>query len=250
MTRNLKLVVQYDGGRYLGWQRQREEDPGQPRTIQGKLEQVLSRMTGDPVRLIGACRTDAGVHAEAQVANFLTSSSLSLQEILAYLSRYLPEDIAVTAADQVDERFHARYRSRRKRYVYRIWTAPQPHVFRRRYCLHLPGTLDLEAMRRAAGLLLGRHDFRSFTTAKSKTKSAVRTLHALEVRDRDGWVELHFEGDGFLHNMARILAGTLLEVGAGRLAPEAMTDILEARDRSAAGPLAPAQGLCLLEVLY
>jgi tRNA pseudouridine38-40 synthase len=250
MMRNLKLVVQYDGSRYLGWQRQREEDPANPRTIQGKLEQVLSRMTGEEVHLLGACRTDAGVHAEAQVANFLTSSALSLQEILAYLARYLPEDIAVSAADQVDGRFHARYRARRKRYVYRIWTAPYPHVFRRRYCLHLPGTLDLEAMRRAAGLLVGKRDFLSFTTAKSKTKSAVRTLHALEVRERDGWVELLFEGDGFLHNMARILTGTLLEVGAGRLAPEAVTGILEARDRSAAGPLAPAQGLCLLEVLY
>jgi tRNA pseudouridine38-40 synthase len=248
--RNLKLVVQYDGSRYLGWQRQREEDPERPRTIQGKLEQVLSRMTGEKVQLIGACRTDAGVHAEAQVANFLTSSTLSLQEMLSYLTRYLPEDIAVTAADQVDDRFHARYRARRKRYVYRIWTAPQPQVFRRRYCLHLPGTLDLEAMRRAAGLLEGKHDFRSFTTAKSRTKPAVRTLYALEVREREGWVELHFEGDGFLHNMARILTGTLLEVGAGRLQAEAMAGILEARERSAAGPLAPAQGLCLLEVLY
>jgi tRNA pseudouridine38-40 synthase len=248
--RNLKLVVQYDGSRYLGWQRQREEDPERPRTIQGKLEQVLSRMTGEKVQLIGACRTDAGVHAEAQVANFLTSSTLSLQEMLSYLTRYLPEDIAVTAADQVDDRFHARYRARRKRYVYRIWTAPQPQVFSRRYCLHLPGTLDLEAMRRAAGLLEGKHDFRSFTTAKSRTKPAVRTLYALEVREREGWVELHFEGDGFLHNMARILTGTLLEVGAGRLQAEAMAGILEARERSAAGPLAPAQGLCLLEVLY
>jgi len=248
--RNLKLVVQYDGSRYLGWQRQREEDPASPRTIQGKLEQVLSRMTGKKVQLIGACRTDAGVHAEAQVANFLTSSALSLQEILAYLTRYLPEDIAVTAADQVDERFHARYRARRKRYVYRIWTAAYPHVFRRRYCLHLPETLDLEAMRRAAGLLVGQHDFRSFTTAKSKAKPAVRTLHALEVHDQEGWVELHFEGDGFLHNMARILTGTLLEVGAGRLAPESVAGILEARERSAAGPLAPPQGLCLLEVTY
>jgi tRNA pseudouridine38-40 synthase len=248
--RNLKLVVQYDGARYLGWQRQKEEDPERPRTIQGKLEQVLSRMTGERIQVIGACRTDAGVHAEGQVANFLTSSNLSLQEIRAYLTRYLPEDIAVTAADQVDPRFHARYRARRKRYVYRIWSGPYPQVFRRRYCLHHMEPLDLPGMRRAAALLVGENDFRSFTTLKSKTKSTVRTLHALEVQDREGWVELHFEGDGFLHNMARILAGTLLEVGAGRLAPEAMPEILAARDRSAAGPLAPPQGLCLLEVLY
>jgi tRNA pseudouridine38-40 synthase len=250
IMRNLKIVIQYDGSRYLGWQRQKEEDPERPRTIQGKLEQVLSRMTGEKIEVLGACRTDAGVHAEAQVANFLTASTLSLQEVRAYLTRYLPEDIAVTAADQVDARFHARYRARRKRYVYRIWTAPHPPVFQRRYCLHLPEALDLEAMRRAAGLLAGKHDFRSFTTLKTKTKSTVRTLHALEVRERDGWVELHFEAEGFLHNMARILTGTLLEVGAGRLPAEAMESILEARERSAAGPLAPPQGLCLLEVLY
>jgi tRNA pseudouridine38-40 synthase len=248
--RNLKLVVQYDGSRYLGWQRQREEDAEHPRTIQGKLEQVLSRMSGEPVELIGACRTDAGVHAEGQVANFLTGSSLSLQEMRAYLTRYLPEDIAVTAADQVDARFHARYRARRKRYVYRLWTAPYPQVFRRRYCLHHPEPLDLPAMARAAALLTGEHDFRSFTTAKSRSKSAVRTLHRLEVGGQAPWLELGFEGDGFLHNMARILTGTLLEVGAGRLPAEAMSAILEARERSAAGPLAPPQGLCLLEVLY
>jgi tRNA pseudouridine38-40 synthase len=248
--RNLKLVVQYDGSRYLGWQRQKEEDPQAPRTIQGKLEQVLSRMTGERIQVIGACRTDAGVHAEGQVANFLTSSTLSLQEVRDYLTRYLPEDIAVTAADQVDARFHARYRAKRKRYVYRLWTAPYPHVFRRRYCLHLPEPLDLEAMRRAAALLLGERDFRSFTTSKSKVKSTVRTLHALELSAREGWLELHFEGDGFLHNMARILTGTLLEVGAGRLPAEAMAAILEGGQRSAAGPLAPPQGLCLLGVLY
>ena len=248
--RNLKIVVQYDGSRYLGWQRQKEEDPERPRTIQGKLEQVLSRMTGESIEVIGACRTDAGVHAEAQVANFRTSSTLTLQEVRAYCTRYLPEDIAVTAADQVDARFHARYRARRKRYVYRIWTAPHPHVFRRRYCLHLPEALDLAAMRRAAALLTGEHDFLSFTSSKSRTKSTVRTLHALEVREQEGWVELAFEGDGFLHNMARILTGTLLEVGGSRLEAEAVGGILEACERSAAGPLAPPQGLCLLEVLY
>jgi len=248
--RNIKLLVQYDGGRYLGWQRQREEDPERPRTIQGKLEQVLGRLTGESIRLVGASRTDAGVHAEAQVASFQTSSTASLRELLDYLARYLPEDIAVTAADQVDARFHARYRARRKRDLYRVWTAPYPQVFRRRYCLHLPGVLDTAGMRRAAALLAGQHDFRSFTTARSRTKSTVRTLHVLEVREQEGWVELFFEGDGFLHNMARILTGTLLEVGAGRVPAEAMSGILEARARSAAGPLAPPQGLCLLEVLY
>jgi len=248
--RNIKLLVQYDGGRYLGWQRQREEDPERPRTIQGKLEQVLGRLTGESIRLVGASRTDAGVHAEAQVASFQTSSTASLRELLDYLARYLPEDIAVIAADQVDARFHARYRARRKRYLYRVWTAPYPQVFRRRYCLHLPGVLDTAGMRRAAALLAGQHDFRSFTTARSRTKSTVRTLHVLEVREQEGWVELFFEGDGFLHNMARILTGTLLEVGAGRVPAEAMSGILEARARSAAGPLAPPQGLCLLEVLY
>jgi tRNA pseudouridine38-40 synthase len=248
--RNLRLVIQYDGSRYLGWQRQREEDPERPRTIQGKLEQVLSRMSGERIAVIGASRTDAGVHAEAQVANFHTSCPLDAGEVLAYCARYLPADIAVCRVEEVDPRFHARYLARRKRYVYRLWTRPYPDVFRRKFSLHLAEPLDLPVMRRAAALLLGERDFRSFTSRKSKTKSPLRTLFALELLEGPGTLELGFEADAFLPHMIRIMTGTLLEVGRGRLDPQTMPAILQARDRSAAGPLAPAHGLCLREVLY
>jgi tRNA pseudouridine38-40 synthase len=248
--RNLKLILQYDGSRYLGWQRQREEDPVRPRTIQGKLEEVLSRLAGERIAVIGASRTDAGVHAEAQVANFHTASLLAPEQVLAYCARYLPSDIAVCSVQEADPRFHARYLARRKRYVYRLWTRPYPDVFRRRFTLHVPEPLDAAAMRQAAGMLVGERDFRSFTSMKSKTKSPVRALFALEVLEGAGTLELAFEGDAFLPHMIRILTGTLLEVGGGRLDPQAVASILEARDRGAAGPLAPARGLCLREVFY
>jgi len=248
--RNLKLVIRYDGTRYLGWQRQREADPRKPRTIQGKLEELLSRLTGERVALIGASRTDAGVHAEGQVANFHTTSPLSHKELLARCARYLPEDIAVVSVEETDPRFHARYLARGKRYAYRICTTPYPEVFRRRYTLRDPEPLDLAVMRSAAGLLIGEHDFRSFTSLKSKKKLTVRTLHALHIEVHAGGMELFFEGDGFLYNMIRIITGTLLEVGHGRFEPQEVGRILEAKDRSKAGPMAPALGLCLLEVLY
>jgi tRNA pseudouridine38-40 synthase len=248
--RNLKLLLQYDGSRYLGWQRQREENPEHPRTIQGRLEQVLSRLAGERVTVIGASRTDAGVHAEAQVANFHTTAPLAPAEVLAYCARYLPSDIAVCSVAEAEPRFHARYLARRKRYVYRIWTRPYADVFHRRFSLQVAQPPDPAAMRRAAAFLVGEHDFRSFTSMKSKTKSPERTLFALEVLEGDGTLELAFEADAFLPHMIRIITGTLLEVGAGRLDPLAMGPILEARDRSAAGPLAPACGLCLTAVLY
>ncbi len=246
---NLKLLLQYDGSRYLGWQRQRE-DGEHPRTIQGRLERVLSRLAGERVTVIGASRTDSGVHAEAQVANFHTIAPLAPKQVLAYCARYLPSDIAVCSVEEVDPRFHARYLARRKRYVYRIWTRPYPDVFHRKFSLQVAEPLDAAAMSRAAGFLVGERDFRSFTSMKSKTKSPVRTLFALEVLEGAGTLELGFEADAFLQHMIRIITGTLLEVGAGRLDPQAMGPILEARDRSAAGPLAPACGLCLMSVLY
>lgn len=244
--RTIRLLVQYDGTRYLGWQRL----GGEPRTIQGRLEAVLSRMSGEAVQVVGAGRTDAGVHALGQVASFRAASPLPAQDILEYCNRYLPEDITVRAADEADPRFHARYRASGKRYEYRIDNQPVPDVFRRRYAWHVPDSLDLEAMRRAASPLVGEHDFRSFTALKSRSKSTVRHLRSLRVESGQGLVRLHLEADGFLYNMARVIVGTLVEAGLGRMAPERVAEILAARDRSLAGPTAPAHGLFLAEVLY
>lgn len=244
--RNVRLVLQYDGTRYQGWQRQRAGDE----TIQGKLEAVLSSVAGERVNVIGASRTDAGVHAERQVANFHTTCTLSVQEIAASCLRYLPEDISVLAADEVPLRFHARYLVRGKRYVYRVRTASARDVFRRRYEYHLGRPLDLQAVREAAALLQGEHDFASFCLARIGHKSTRRELTRVEVRESGGLVELCFEAPAFLRGMARILAGTLVEVGLGRFRPQEVEVALGRSERRAAGFTAPAKGLCLTEVRY
>ncbi len=256
--RNIRLILEYDGTRYLGWQRQKPAGRRQPasrqpnaeRTIQGKLEAVLSRMAGEPVNVIGAARTDAGVHALGQVANFHTASGMSLQEIEGYLRRYLPEDIVAHSLEEADPRFHARYLARRKRYRYCIVNRRVPDVFRRRYALHVPEPLDLAAMERAAALLLGERDFSGFASHLSAGKSPVRRLEAVRILGREGSVEIEYVADGFLRGMARILTGTLLEVGAGRRDPGEMAAVLAARRRALAGPLAPAHGLFLVEAIY
>jgi tRNA pseudouridine38-40 synthase len=244
--RNIRVVLQYDGTRYQGWQRQKLGDA----TIQAKLEAVLSRAADERINVIGASRTDAGVHAAAQVANFHTTSGLPLAGFREACDRYLPEDIAVTAAEEVPERFHARYLARSKRYLYRIRVAPERDVFRRRYEYHLGKRLDLELVRAAAAPLLGTHDFASFCASRTGHKSTVRELTRLEATGRGEIVELAFEAPAFLHGMARIIAGTLIEVGLGRIAPEEVAAMLAGLERRAAGFTAPPEGLCLVAVRY
>lgn len=243
---NYKLILQYDGTRYDGWQRQGNT----AETIQGKLEGVLSRLAGEPVEVHGAGRTDAGVHALRQVASVKLPGDRPAAEVMAYANRYLPEDIAVVDASEADERFHARLSATGKVYRYRLRLGPVPDVFRRRYQLRVEEPLDVPAMERAARELTGTRDYRSFCGLRLYKRSTVRTVSAIRF-DREGAdVTVTFRGTGFLHHMVRILMGTLLEVGRGNLAPEDMAAILDARDRSAAGPTAPAQGLTLEEVEY
>jgi len=246
--RNIRLVLQYDGGRYEGWQRLGSGRAG--RTIQGLLEEALSAMTGEVIELTGSGRTDAGAHALGQVANFHTGSAMSLRTMQDWLERELPRDIAVSGMDEVETRFHARYHARFKRYAYRIDTGRVHDVFMRRYALHIPRPLDWDAMRQAADLLCGKHDYTSFTNARMKDKSAVRELFSIQFEKTGQHVDLVFSGEGFLHNMVRIMAGTLLETGYQRLAPGEIPRIIAARDRQAAGPMLPAHALVLLEVGY
>lgn len=243
---NCKLTIQYDGSRYDGWQRQGNTD----NTVQGKLEDVLSRFAGQPVELHGAGRTDAGVHAEGQVASVRLPGNPSPQEIQSYVNRYLPEDIAVTAAEEAEDRFHARLSAKGKVYRYSLRLGDTPNVFRRKYQYRVEEPLDIEAMGRAAQLLCGTHDFRSFCSNKRYKKSTVRTVWAIDIVENGRDVDIFFHGDGFLYNMVRILTGTLLEVGLGRRQAEEMPAILAALDRTAAGRTAPAQGLCLARVEY
>ena len=243
---NYKLTIQYDGTRYDGWQRQGNTD----NTIQGKLEGVLSRLAGEPVELHGAGRTDAGVHALGQVASVRLPGEMPPEEVRDYLNRYLPEDIAVTAAERAEERFHARLSAKGKVYCYRLRLGSVPDVFARKYQVRVEESLDVAAMERAAQLLTGTHDYRSFCSNKRYKKSTVRTVTAIELKRKGDDLTVTYRGDGFLYNMVRILTGTLLEVGRGERKAEEMPAILAALDRTAAGKTAPAQGLCLAEVEY
>ena len=244
--RNIKLLIQYDGTRYSGWQSQEHTD----KTIQGKIQAVLEQLLGEPVELQGSGRTDAGVHALGQVANFRTESGFSPLEIVRYVNQYLPEDIAVLEAAEVDIRFHSRLNAVRKTYVYRIWNSSVPNVFERKYLYRIEEELDVQAMRQAAGLLCGTHDFRAFCSNKRMKKSTVRTLESIVIEQEGAELRMAFTGNGFLYNMVRILTGTLIEVGLHKRQAGEMTELLASRDREQAGFTAPAKGLFLKQVEY
>ena len=244
--RNFKLLLAYDGSRYKGWQRLGDTE----NTIQGKLEAVLSRMTGSDVAVIGSGRTDAGAHAAGQVANFHADTQKSPEEIRDYLQQYLPEDIGVISVEEADPRFHSRFHVQQKTYVYRIWTSDQPCIFERKYVWPVRVQFDLCAMKEAAAHFLGSHDFTAFCSNKHFKKSAERTIYALDVEEAGPELRFTVSGDGFLYNMVRIMVGTLLAVGRGELQPADIPAILESRDRTRAGETVPARGLCLMEVQY
>lgn len=245
MKKNYKMTICYDGTRYYGWEHQPDRD-----TIQGKLESVLEIMCGEFVDVIGAGRTDAGVHARAMVANAVMDTDKTPEEIRDYMNRYLPDDIAVEEVREASERFHARYKAAGKTYCYTCFDGPVKPVFNRKYYTRLNTEVDVDKMQRAASYLVGEHDFKSFCGNPKMKKSTVRIVDRIEVRRNKGYIYFTFHGTGFLQNMVRILVGTLLEVGRGDMAPEQVKDILEAKDRKMAGPTAPPEGLCLMKVDY
>lgn len=243
--RNIRLDICYDGTRYRGWQRL----AGVENTVQGKLEQTLSRILRESIEISGSGRTDAGAHAEHQIANFHCESAMPCELLLEELRRYLPEDIGINSCCEASPRFHARLNARRKTYRYRIWNSDAPCVFRRKYVYVLPEELDLEKMRRAAEYFLGEHEYSAFNANKKLKKSTVRRIDAVEISRKGGEVQLLFTGNGFLYNMVRIMVGTLIEVGRGERGPDSIPALFGAK-REAAGYLVPAQGLCLVEVEY
>ena len=252
MKKNVKFSISYDGTRYFGW----EHQPNTDMTIQGKLETVLTRMVGGdpakPVVVIGAGRTDAGVHARAMTANVLLDTEMSEVEIQAYLNQYLPEDISVNDVRFCADRFHSRFNALGKTYRYQLWYSEDGSkpVFDRRFTTVLDAMPDLEAMRVAAEELTGTHDYMSFCGNTHFKKSAVRTVDTIRIETSGHYIRLYFHGSGFLQNMVRIMVGTLLDCGYGKIDPAAIPAILEARDRNMAGPTAPPQGLCLMKVDY
>ena len=243
--RNIRLDICYDGTRYNGWQRQVSHD----NTIQGKLETALSRILGEPIEISASGRTDTGVHARGQVANFHTQSPMDCTKLLEQLRRYLPEDIGIYSCREVSPRFHARLNALEKTYQYRLWNTAAPCVFERRYVAVMEEALDLEKMRAGAQLLIGTHDFSAFCANKKMKKSTVRTIKSFDIQRVGDEIRFTVTGNGFLHNMVRILVGTLIEVGRGERAAESIPALFGAK-REDAGFLAPGKGLCLMEVKY
>ncbi|MCG0276103.1 MAG: tRNA pseudouridine(38-40) synthase TruA [Thermosediminibacteraceae bacterium] len=241
----MKILLEYDGTNYSGWQRQKNAI-----AIQEVVEKAIFKVTGEKVNVIGAGRTDAGVHARGQVANFFTNCRIPVARLPYAINSHLPEDIVVKGAEVVPDDFHARYSAKAKVYTYSIYNAPFPSPLLRRYSYFFPKPLNIEAMERAAKAFIGVHDFAAFRASGSSVKSSVRNIKRLEVKKQGDLVIIEVEADGFLYNMVRIIAGTLLEVGAGKRDPEEIPSVIRSRDRERAGVTLPAHGLCLEKVIY
>jgi len=244
-VRNIKLTVVYDGSAYHGWQIQ----PGQ-KTIQGALTEAIENLIGGEVRVFGASRTDAGVSALGQVAFVQIDSAIPVENLARAITGRLPADIAAAEAVEVPQGFDLIGAVKSKLYRYMIFTGQLRPVLQIRHCWHLPRKLDVAAMAQAAKMLVGKKDFKSFASAADQRENSVRTILRCDVTCEDDWVYVDVEGDGFLYNMVRNIVGTLVEVGVGRMPSEKIAEILEAKDRTAAGPIAPAAGLCLMCVKY
>lgn len=243
--KNYKLIIQYDGTKYNGWQRQGNTK----NTIQEKFENVLYKMCGENIEVFASGRTDAGVHAKGQVVNFKCSTEMSEREIRDYLNRYLPEDIAVIGIEEADERFHSRLNAVSKTYEYKIATK-KPDVFIRKYVFFPDDVPNEQLMKNAAQKLLGKHDFKGFSSLGKTKKSTERTINFIDIFEKDGIITIRINGSGFLYNMVRIICGTLYEIGTGKKTADVIDEILEEKSREKAGVTFPACGLCLVEVEY
>lgn len=247
MPRNIKLVLEYDGTNYHGWQSQKGSGRS---TIQDTLETALKALTKEDIRTVSSGRTDAGVHALGHVANFPTESPIPGEAWAPALNRLLPKDIRVIASDEVKPDFHARFSARGKQYRYVVLARYSPSALLRDHAWHVDRKLNLANMRRAALHLLGKHDFSAFRSSACNAKAPVRKIKTLTIRKRGDQIEFILEADAFLMHMARNIVGTLVEVGLGRFSPDEVKTMLKSRDRTTAGRTAPACGLCLVQVFY
>jgi tRNA pseudouridine38-40 synthase len=246
--KNYKFIICYDGTRYYGWEHQPDKD-----TIQGRLENVLARMCSvEPteIKINGAGRTDAGVHAKGMVASVALEVAMTPDEIMDYVNQYLPDDIVIREVREASERFHARYNAVGKTYRYTCHAGKVKPIFDRKYVTRLDFEPDIELMRKAAAYMVGKHDFHSFCSNPRMKKSTIRIVDRIDIDKKGSYIYFNVHGTGFLQNMVRIMVGTLLEVGKGKIKPDEILPILEAKDRKLAGPTAPPGGLCLMEVDY
>ena len=240
-----KITIEYRGKNYCGWQKQNGQ-----LSIQGELEKAAKHVFSQDIEIIGAGRTDAGVHAEGQVAHFCVDTKIPIEKIALALNAYLPADIAVKKAELVPADFHARYSAKGKKYVYIIYNSGiRPALFKD-FAAFIPVKLNADLMKEAASAFLGTHDFIGFASAGFSTKTTVRTINSLNIYASGDYIMLAVEGNGFLYNQVRIIAGTLIEVGKGKIPPENMEGIIKSKKRELAGPTAPAEGLFLNEVIY
>jgi tRNA pseudouridine38-40 synthase len=250
--RNIRLTIEYDGTNYQGWQIQqnRPHTLKKEKTIQGIIEKALSQILQEEVRIIGASRTDTGVHAKGQTANFKTESEMPVAAIQRAVNSILPKDIIIKDVKEADLDFHARFDARSKTYRYQILNQGCNSVFTRSYHYHISYALDHRLMKKEARVLIGRHDFKSFQAADKKEKGSIRTIKRISVKKIGNLINIDVKADGFLYNMVRNIVGTLIEIGRGKFPCGSMKKILAAKDRNKAGPTAPAKGLCLMQVLY
>jgi tRNA pseudouridine38-40 synthase len=242
---NIKVVLEYDGSAFAGWQQQ-----ARGRTVEAELKRALRSITGAEQKVYAAGRTDAGAHAEGQVVSFQTDGRISPHRLVAALNAKLPADVAVLSAEEVPDAFHARYSARWRRYRYRYLDRPSRPALERGRCWHVRGSLDVDAMSQAAKALVGKHDWTSYCSASEPPDARVREMRSARLLRRGEFVELELVAEGFLRGLARGIAGALAEVGRGRRPPEWVGEVLEARDRRRAARTAPAGGLTLVEVIY
>lgn len=243
--RRIKLIVAYDGTDYCGWQIQPNGI-----TVEEVLNRALFRLTGEEIRVIGASRTDAGVHARGNIAVLDTASTIPAERFAYAVNPLLPEDIVVVKSEEVPQDWHPRYQNSVKTYEYRILNREMPDPLKRKYTWHVSFPLDIDKMREAAEHLKGQHDFRSFCSVHTAVKSTVRTIYTLDIVKSGDEIIIRISGNGFLYNMVRIIAGTLAEVGRGFRTPEDVRDLLTAKEREEAGATAPPQGLTLIRIEY
>lgn len=245
MLRNIKLTIEYDGTGYFGWQKQKDK-----KTIQETIERILEKILQEKIKLVGSGRTDSGVHAKGQIANFKTNSKLKIKNIQAALNSLLPKDICIVRIEEVPLNFHSQYDVKSKIYRYTVLNSFHRLPLSERHSYFFPCRLDVRSIQREAKLFLGEHNFRSFQNSDKKEKNSVRKIKNLKIKKERDFIYFDIEANGFLKGMARNIVGSLLEIGRGRFKEGVLKKILDQKDRRKAGPSVPAKGLCLLRVNY
>lgn len=243
--RNIKLIIEYDGKKFGGWQKQPTK-----LNIQGEIEQAIKEITGENVDLIASGRTDAGVHSLGQVANFRTNSKIEIEKFAIAINSKLKKSIVIKSAEEVEEDFHARYKCKGKKYRYVINNSYQGTAIYRDLEYHIPQKLDIIKMKQAIKYFEGKHDFKGFRASGTSSKDSIREIYKAEIKEDNERILIELTGNGFMYNMVRIIAGTIVDVGLGKISPNEIPEILESKDRTRAGKTLPAHGLYLVEVYY